>query len=234
MARSLEAVIAVLLVVLIAVTGAPLARERWRRKRFRISNTQAIESRVDGGYYRVHTAYSRPDAAADFLALIHGRCIDLMEHMRAKYLRAGPKQLAIFPERAAITRRILDNYDPDALMESAPHNPDGDTSYSIDKGRVIAVCLRERHAHEIGAPDVYDLHDVQTVLFVVMHELAHLGTVEFGHPPQFWNCFRLLLAEAVEAGVVPSWPDYARAPVRYCGISVDYSPLFDPAVVVPT
>ena len=229
MAPVREAVVVVLLAVLIAVAAAPLAR----RQSFRISRVRPVMSHVDGGYYRVHPAYGQPDAAADFLATIHARCIALMEHMRAKYLRAGPEVAARFPERAAITRRLLDNYDPDALMENAPHNPAGDTAYSIDKGRVLAVCLRERNAREIGAPDAYDLHDVQTVFFVVVHELAHLGTAEFGHPPPFWSCFRLLLAESAEAGVVPEWPDYERAPVRYCGITIDYSPLFDPAVAMP-
>jgi hypothetical protein len=229
--RAAEASAIVLLVVLIAVTGAPLGRSTWRAQSFRVSRARPIESRVDGALYRVHTGYQQPKAAADLLAAIHGKCIDLMWHLRARYIRSPLG--AQFPDRAAITRRLLDNYDPDALTESSPHNPDGDTSFSLDKGKLLAICLRERHAIEIGDPSKYDLHDVMTVMFVVVHELAHLGTREFGHPPAFWGCFKFLLAEAVDAGVVAAWPDYNRHPVRYCGVTIDYSPVSDAGVAMP-
>ena len=229
---STEAIVIVLLVVVIVVTGTPLVKNTWKAQTFRVSSARLVESRIDGARYRVHTGYRRPIAAADFLAVIHGQCVDIMEHMRTKYLRTAIG--SEFPERANITQRLLDNYDPDTLTESAPHNPEGDTSYSLDKGKLLAICIRERHAEEIGEPVEYDLHDVTTVMFVVTHELAHLGTLEFGHPPKFWSCFKLLLLEAIEAGIVPTWPDYDQFPARYCGISIDYSPINDASVLLPS
>lgn len=223
-----DAVIVALLVLAIAVVAAPMLRARAWLSRFHVSHTHHVRSGLDGAHYKVHLEYAAPEAAADLLAVVHNMSIDLMEHLRAKYVRAGRPG-----ERAAITRRLIANYDPDGLAESSPHNAEGDTSFTLNKGRVLAVCLRERHAHESGDPRVHDLHDALTVMFVAVHELAHLGTVGYNHPPEFWECFKFLLLECVDARIVAGWPNYFEHPVRYCGLTIDYSPLFDPAVGLP-
>ena len=144
-----------------------------------------------------------------------------MRHLRDKYLR-GPLAGRAPPARAQAVRRLLARYNPDNLAENSPRDPEGDTSYTVDKGGVLALCLRERAGSDA-------LHDLETLTFVTFHELAHIAIEEVDHPPRFWQAFKFLLAEGAEAGLLAG-VDYGRRPVKYCGLAVDYNPLYDPAL----
>jgi hypothetical protein len=65
------------------------------------------------------------------------------------------------------------------------------------------------------------------LLYVMLHEAAHIANYStWGHDRRFWEVFRFVLKNAVEAGAyVPK--DYSKAPEVYCGMDVNYSPLFD-------
>jgi hypothetical protein len=125
--------------------------------------------------------------------------------------------------------RMLARYDPDSLVENSPRDPSGDTSYCIDKGAVLALCLRERDPAESGDPAVHDFHDLDTLTFVALHELAHMAVDELDHTPGFWAAFRFVLEVAESEGVYTS-PDFEAAPRRYCGMTIDYSPRWDDSV----
>jgi len=216
----LEALVVVLFLLALANWACP----GWHtgRSRYAISRTQKMRG-ADGLLYQVHSAHSNPAAAVDQLARLQARTIALLDWLDRRYLR-NPRAAARWPQRAAIVRRLLDRYDPDKLAESSPHNPTGDTSYTLDKGRLVALCLRQKR------PDSDGLHDATLLWFVKVHELAHIGLDETGHPPVFWETFKFLLHECADAGLVPSgrWPDYAQNPVDYCGLHVDYSPFYSP------
>lgn len=196
----------------------------WLRRRwdpFAIGRARPRSSRVDGMPYRVHPGHGAPEDAADMLAALNARVIRLLRSLRARYvwdLRRG----ADFPERRVAAVRLLARYNPDNLAENSPMDPGGDTSYTVGKGAVVALCLRERSRRAT-------LHDLGTLTFVTLHELAHIAVDDIDHPPRFWRAFRFLLEEACLAGIYCS-PDYSRMPVRYCGLDVDYNPAFDAKV----
>ena len=61
------------------------------------------------------------------------------------------------------------------------------------------------------------------MMFVLIHELAHIMTKENGHPPIFWKNMGYLLEEAKKVGIyIPV--DYSREPVDYCGTLIDKTP----------
>jgi hypothetical protein len=91
------------------------------------------------------------------------------------------------------------------------------TSYSENKGDRIVVCLRDK------VPP-YRLIDENTVMFVVLHEMAHLMTSSIGHTPEFWANFRRILHDGVGAGIYQP-VNYARTPVEYCGMKITDSPM---------
>jgi len=192
--------------------------------RFTIEHARPVVSRVDGLSYRVHEAHAGrngPDKAADTLATINGRVIDIMRYLRDRYVR-GPDGAAA-PARRAATERLLARYNPDNLAENSPRDPSGDTAFSQDKGAIIALCIRERGAADPTAPPI---HDLRTLMFVTLHEMAHVSIDAVEHPVEFWRTFRFLLEAAEDAGVYYS-PDFARNPQVYCGVKVDYNPRFD-------
>lgn len=226
------AAIVVLALAVIVLARQPLEKW-WHLQQFRVSRTRPIASSYDGEEYRVHLSHARPDVAADHLAYLHEQSINLMEHLRGRYVRS-PKGEE-YPQRRAIVQRLLARYNPDQISESSPNNPEGDTSYILNKGELFALCLREKNPGGIGASDSHDIHDTETLWFVTVHELAHLGTVQTGHPPEFWECFKFFLYECIDAGLAPNgaWPDYQVYPIWYCGLQVDYNPLYDDGVPLP-
>lgn len=121
-------------------------------------------------------------------------------------------------------------YNPDSLAENAP-GLDG-TAFTLDKGTLIAMCLRR---DEPGAPlesETVDGYAVDDVLaFVFFHELSHVAADDYGHGPEFWSTFKWLLGEAVEAGQLPAGLDFDASPTSYCGVPVDHNPLFDADIV---
>ena len=90
----------------------------------------------------------------------------------------------------------------------------GYTSYSINKGEQIILCLRNNDK----------LVDINTLFFVVLHEFAHLATESIGHTEEFWDNFRWILEEAINIGLYIK-QDFKIKNVEYCGMSITSSPL---------
>ena len=117
-------------------------------------------------------------------------------------------------------RLMVERFNPSALMENSVTS--GDTSYSENKGEKMVICLRDK-----TNPPGYPLIDLNTVMFVVLHEMAHLMTESLDahkHTPEFWANFRRLLEDASKIGV---WTpiNYSKQPVAYCGMMITDSPL---------
>ncbi len=216
-------VLAVVLIAAVALCSG--ARGLLRRgDRFTLSQTTRIVSSVDATPYQVHLRHANPDLAADALAEINRRITRLLRELRRKYLRGRVGQG--HGGRAAATRRLLALYNPDNLAENSPRDPEGDTSYTVDKGAILALCLRERERHGGGDHSPHNLHNLNTVMFVVVHELTHIAVEVLDHPRQFWEAFKFLLRDAANIGILLPVP-YGRFPERYCGITIDYNPFYD-------
>jgi hypothetical protein len=213
--RVLVAILVVLVIAVIALVVRSAVSDH-----FTIENARPVVSQVDGLRYRVHESHTGSQRAADTLAALNARVVDLMRFLRARYIR-GPDGKR-HPARRGAVERLLARYNPDHLAENSPRDPTGDTSYTLDKGAVIAICLRERDpsaAHD-------DIHDFRTLMFVTLHEMGHIAIDDIDHPPRFWSAFKFLLEEAEEAGILDS-PDFAARPRYYCGVKIDYNPRFD-------
>jgi hypothetical protein len=91
------------------------------------------------------------------------------------------------------------------------------TSYSENKGEKIVVCLRDKEPP-------HKFVDINTVMFVVLHEMAHLMTTTTGHTPEFWTNFKKILQDAVSVGIYTP-TNYSRSPVSYCGMQITDSPI---------
>jgi predicted metal-dependent hydrolase len=99
------------------------------------------------------------------------------------------------------------------ITESPPNNKH--TSYTINKGENIYMCVREKDL---------SLSDHNTLMFVALHELAHVITDSIGHTPEFWNNFRFLLKAAIKKGYY-RYVNYKKTPTAYCGTYITNNPL---------
>lgn len=165
-------------------------------------NTEYVESMVDGNKYQVQ---SLPDkqAAADLIANIRINLEKVVKHLE----KSAPKD----PR----TERLLMNFHSDRIVEGP--NDTKYTSYSINKGEKMVLCLRAKK-------DDDKLMDTNTMTFVALHELAHIATSSVGHTEEFWDNFRWILDEAINIGVYTK-QDFVDKPVPYCGITITSSPL---------
>jgi len=85
------------------------------------------------------------------------------------------------------------------------------TSYAVNKGEELAFCLRCKPSGE--------LHDMNLLMYVAVHEMAHTACPENGHTPLFNDIFRFMLEESVKIGLY-RYDDYSRYPVVYCGMKL--------------
>jgi hypothetical protein len=207
------AVAIALIVVILAVAGGSWWR---RRDTFSLRNTRLLTSDVDGYAYKVHPAHGGYEAA-DALAQINARVVELLRSLRQRYIR-DPRGKA-YPQRVAATQRLLGLYNPDNLAENSPQDPTGDTSYTIDKGAIVALCLRTKDGKST-------LHEMNTLMFVALHELTHVAVEVYDHPTEFWQAFRWIIAEAELAGIYEV-QDFGKHNVIFCGTNIDYQPLYD-------
>ena len=158
----------------------------------------SVRSSIDGREYRIADSPDRQEAA-DLLADINRDIIKFVD-----YLRNNPDENI---------QRICSRYNPDKFGENLEYK--SYKAYSVNKGQEIVICIRGNDGKLIK--------DKNTMLFVLIHELAHIMTTENGHPPIFWENMGKLLKEAEKAGIYKV-VDYAKTPVDFCGILIDKTP----------
>ena len=112
-------------------------------------------------------------------------------------------------------KRLEKNYRPNNLSEAIPKA--NYTSYSVNKGEKIVFCIRSKNDKET-------LEDINTVMFVAIHELAHVITKSVGHTSEFWNNMKFILKKAIKLKVYKQH-DYRNNPISYCGVEITDSPL---------
>lgn len=82
----------------------------------------------------------------------------------------------------------------------------GDIAYSMNK-KTIYVCIRDSE----GA-----LQDFNTTMYVLLHEVAHVCTDAYGHPPVYWKNFRWVLEVADQLDYY-TYQDFDAIPTTHCG-----------------
>ena len=156
-----------------------------------------ITSTIDGREYIVRKLPDGKDAA-ERLANINKKVLLLIGSLKEE-------------DREGISM-LKDNFNPDRLSETGLGAKY--TSYSVNKGEEIAICVRQ--------PDNTFIDD-NTVMFVVIHELAHVMTKSIGHTQEFWDNMAYLLERAEELKIyVPK--NYTESPVDYCGMEINTTP----------
>jgi hypothetical protein len=179
---------------------------------YKCGHESFVSSRVDNKTYKVLGGFENQQDAADRLALVNKKNIDLINYLINKYQEHGTLGYTL-------ATRLKKRYKSDRLVENDPPDKDN-TSFTEDKGEKIALCLREKITGKNR------LHDQHIIEYVNLHELAHIASEGWGHEDEFWSNFAFLLKEAMNAGI-HNPRDYSKNPVNYCGLDVNYSPFYN-------
>ncbi len=158
------------------------------------------------GYYVV-AKYKDKSKAAKILHQLNIFTITLLEKMKIHYKNNR--------DTSQIVDNLVNKYDPDYLEENDPIYTIGHKTFTLNFQR-IAICLRKKDG---------TFYDMNTLQFVMMHELSHIAAIEKEHNDYFWLIFKVILQSATQlVGYTPV--DYSLNPITYCGISVSHNPYF--------
>mgnify|MGYP006135240197 CR=1 FL=1 len=168
-----------------------------------------VKSTFDNKEYLVRNTDDKEEAAR-LLSELNNRLKQVIEKVKKE-----GEEGKCSDKRQKDIKRLCKNYKEENISESSPGNKY--TSYSINKGEKIVFCLRSKDEEQ-------KLIDINTIVFVAIHELAHLMTKEIGHTPEFWDNMKYLLEQGIMIGVYIK-KDYSINPVDYCGMTITGSPL---------
>lgn len=178
---------------------------------------------IDKQCYNVVSKYDTTthQNASKLLANCNLYILKFIQNMSTKYIDKKIYTSGAFTDDYyySMTKRLIENYDSSALTENSP-NSDKNTSFVENKGTIFALCLREKSS---GNNNLYGL---DTLKFVILHELAHLASESYGHNEEFWTNFKILLSNAVEFDMYTP-VDYKTHNTVYCSLVIDYNPLYD-------
>lgn len=90
------------------------------------------------------------------------------------------------------------------------------TTYTVNKGEKMVFCLRQRQTEE--------LHRKNLILFVAIHELAHIGSHSINHTDEFHKNNKFLLEQAIKAGIYTP-ENFNHTPKNYCGTDITHEPV---------
>ena len=167
-------------------------------------NLVYIKSNIDNSSYWVRDL---PDKiqAANLLAIIKEKMLKLITHCKTNIDKLKDNETYI--------NNLVKNTTSLYIMETP--QDEQYTSYTINKGEKIVLCLRSKSIVEFNKT-----HDLNTVMYVVIHELAHVACPEYGHTPLFKEIFKFLLKESAAINIY-NIVNYIKFPEQYCGMTIN-------------
>jgi predicted metal-dependent hydrolase len=114
----------------------------------------------------------------------------------------------------------LDGYDIEEVrkkikeMEIIENLTEEDSSYTINKGERMVICLANRETDKI--------YDYNLTLYVILHEVSHMICKSYGHGDEFKMIFNKLCKKAIDLGIY-KYTDYKKKPEEYCGLILNTS-----------
>lgn len=146
-----------------------------------------------------------------------GRAVDLLARITEKMKKIVARLDEKYPKDKDNVRRLVSKFNPKKIVETLPTSEY--TAYSENKGQKIAFCLNKQKQ------DNDNLIDENTLMFVALHEMAHVASKSIGHNTEFWNNFTFLIEEAEEMQLYTPI-DYSKKNAEYCGMTITSSPYF--------
>ncbi|MBA42834.1 MAG: hypothetical protein CMF62_02355 [Magnetococcales bacterium] len=171
---------------------------------FQNNEVTYVRSDIDNEKYLVRDLPDK-QRAANMLSRIKINIDKLVEHL----VKVKDEHPDFTPFIEQLQKRIK-NVD---ISESTPDS--AYTSYSVNKGEQLVFCVRSKSISD-------KMHDINLIMYVCLHELAHVGNPEYGHGEQFQRIFAFFTKEAMKIGLYEKIDFYDNA-VEYCGMNINES-----------
>ena len=159
---------------------------------------------LDGNYYYVRNQQDK-DEAVKILSDLRQNLKKLINFIEEN--STNDKEYYIYKDNINSIKNKID----DVSIKETPSNSSY-TSYSVNKGEELYLCIRSKNTNKI--------HDINDLLYVAIHEIAHIGCPEIGHTDLFFKINLYLLKKAVEFNLY-KYDNYNNKPREYCGINLN-------------
>lgn len=140
-----------------------------------------------------------PDGSENYKKEILNKVVKNLYTLRDHLISSNPNDTYVI--------NLQNNMTPSrtSIYETDPHT--SKTSYTVNKGEEIHMCLRSKITGEI--------HNENILTYVGIHEMAHIANPEIGHGPLFQRIFNNFLKAAIEIGIYT--PNFLNNSVEFCG-----------------
>jgi hypothetical protein len=159
---------------------------------------------IDGNNYYVRDNKDK-NKAAEILYELRNNIKKLISFIEEK--SENDKEFSMYKENIMLIKNKIDK----VIIKETPKESSY-TSYSVNKGEELYLCIRSKNNNEI--------HDINDLLYVAIHEIAHIGCPEIGHTNLFFKINLYLLKKAVEFNLY-KYDNYNNKPREYCGINLN-------------
>ena len=156
--------------------------------------------------YEIQKTNDDDQKVANLIGYLDEFITDFVEYLKEKH-----------PDDKAV-KRLVKNIESTKYKESEFEK--NTSSYTINKGELISICLRHTKMK------IKHTHNINTLKFVIIHELGHVMSLSTGHTTEWYNYFKFLLKEAHKANLYKPI-DYSKNNINYCGVDVTHNPYFD-------
>jgi len=166
-------------------------------------NLKPEKSTIDFETYQV---LDRHDSlkSANMIAKIKMNIRKIVKYLNNNIDKYSEKEYAILNLKKR-TKNLI-------IIERPDDSDEYITSYTLNKGEQMVLCLRTKL--------LQSLHDFNIIMYVVIHELAHIASNNIGHDEEFYSNFKFLLEISIKLKIYKD-TDYRYNPVNYCGMVVN-------------
>ncbi len=162
-----------------------------------VVDDRVLVEAYDGRSYRVRNTAKKQETAIA-LARVNEKVMNFINRLESDH----------DPEYNAVVVRLKSRYRPDRLSEGRIDKRY--SSYTINKGEEVVLCLRSRDERDA-------IYDDNLLFYVVLHELAHVASITEDHRQEFHDNFRFFLRKAAQWGL---WTKKSHR-FDYCGVDVN-------------
>jgi len=168
-----------------------------------IDNVAPFVSNYDGKNYDVREVGddSTKQTAANYLAQVSARIDDIVNYM---YEHKLPNE--------DTANRLYSRWGKCELKET--NSNEKSAAYTLNKSTEIRLCIRKTNG---------EFENLNTSMFVSIHELAHMASISYGHNEEFTENFVFITHLASSLGLYKP-EDYINNPKTYCGVEINTTP----------
>lgn len=160
-----------------------------------------VLSDIDQEYYLVRDVKDKQEAA-NLLARIRQNINSLVVHLNTNINK--------YKDNTKYIKQLTNRINGSIINESSADS--SYTSYSVNKGEQIVFCIRSKRSTSL-------MHSLNLMMYVTLHELAHVACPEYGHTLLFKQIFTFLTKVAVELGMYKKI-NFSTNPTEYCGLMI--------------